>query len=407
MKNTKILLILFCCLTSTLPAQNKIRQYEYWLDNDVSTKQIVIVTPATVLDLNSTIPINGLPSCMHRLNVRFLDTNNIYSTVYTQFIEAFASNQQIASYEFWTEDSYSNKTQVAVTPASNFNLNNLDLALIPAGMHTLFIRFADKNSKWSAIQHGRINISTGSALPGNSVSGYRYWIDSNFAGNIYKPVNGSSPLLYLSEMIDLTAFPKGGNHTLHIQFKDIMGFWSTVQSTGLMNSGGGGTFAFNVVSGYRYWIDNDFANSIYKDINPAYQSVSIDDHIDLKSFTGTGRLLNTQFKDALGLWSSVVTDTMNVEINVEQRDLFYERGDIHVYPNPNKGEFIVSTGHELKDAILNVSNTVGEIIYTQEINILTSNRIHLKNIEPGIYFVQIIDLPSGRSLKSTKIIIHK
>ena len=48
-----------------------------------------------------------------------------------------------------------------------------------------------------------------------------------------------------------------------------------------------------------------------------------------------------------------------------------------------------------------------EIIYLEKFNILSNNRIRLTNIEPGIYFVQIIDRTNGKILKSTKIIIQK
>lgn len=406
MKNKIIQFIIFCCIFPTLLAQNKIRQLEYWLDTDYASKQTVNVTPTSSLDMNSSIQVNGLKTGLHALHYRFLDSNNKYSTIGTQYIEAFAANQQINQYEYWFDGNYNNKSTLSIPVSSTVSLNNLDISQIQEGMHLLYIRFSDVSGKWSTTQFGRLFKSSGLNVSVNSIAGYRYWIDNAFANAVFKSTTATTPLLNLTETIDLTGFPKGGNHVLNMQFKDNVGLWSTVQSTSLLNTGGG-TLIFNVVSGYRYWIDNDFANSVYKDINPTLLSVSIDENIDLKKYMGNGRMLNTQFKDAMGLWSTVITDTVNISSNVGLVDPLYDRGDIHLYPNPNKGEFIISADREIKDAALSVTNTLGEIIYREEFNIVTNYRIRLNNVEPGICFVQIVDRASGKTLKSTKVIIQK
>lgn len=406
MKNIIIQFILFCCIIPTLLAQNKIRQLEYWLDTDYTSKQTVNITPTSSLDMNSSIQVNGLKTGIHALHFRFMDTNNKYSTIGTQYIEAFSANQQINKYEYWFDENYNNKTAISLQTSSTISLNNLDISSIPEGMHLIYIRFSDVAGKWSTIQYGRLYKSSGVNAPVNSIAGYRYWIDNAFANAVFKSTPATTPLLNLTETIDLTGFPKGGNHILNMQFKDNVGLWSTVQSTNLLNTGGG-TLIFNVVSGYRYWIDNDFLNAVYKDINPALLSVSIDENIDLNKYMGNGRMLNTQFKDAMGLWSSVATDTVNVNSTIGLVNPLYDTGDIHLYPNPNKGEFTISADREVKNATLCITNTLGEIIYKEEFNIMTNNRIRLKNIESGICFVQIIDCKSGKTLKSTKIIIQK
>jgi len=406
MKNIIIQFVLFCCMIPFIQAQNKIRQYEYWLDADYASRQTVSVTPVAKLDMNASIQLTGLKTGYHALNFRFLDTNNEYSSISTHYIEAFSGNPQVSGYEYWFDDTFSNKTSAAITPTNTFNLTNLDVSSVTDGMHLLAIRFSDISGKWSVIQYGRVFKSGGNVTNANSISGYRYWLDSNFATNTYKDMNVTGPGLYLNENIDLSSFPKGGSHMLNIQFRDNMGLWSAVQSTILLNTGGG-TVSFNVVSGYRYWVDNDFENSIYKDVNPALACVSINENLDLISFNGNNRLLNVQFKDASGLWSPVISDTVNVLTNVGFNEIQINRDNIQVYPNPNKGEFTISMNREIKDASLYITNTVGEILYIERNNVITSQLIHLKTLQPGIYFVQLVDSKSGKTLNATKMVIKK
>lgn len=407
MKNIIIqLIILFWCMIPTILAQNKIKQYEYWLDNDYATKQIVNITPTADLNLNAAIPISGLKTGIHRLHLRFLDTNNKYSSISTHSIEAFSANPKIASYEYWFDDNYAGKTVVPVTPTSVFDLNNIDLTSITEGRHLLYIRFSDAAAKWSAIQYGRILKSSDNSSAVNSISGYRYWIDNNFTNNVYKNFNANSAFLNMDESIDLTTFPKGSNHILNMQYKDKMGMWSAVQSTNFSNNGGG-TLLFNAVAGYRYWIDGDFSNNIYQTTNPALACVSVNAMLDLTNFKGDNRLLRFQFKDISGLWSSVLTDTVNVIVNVGLNDLINDSDNIRVYPNPNNGEFILSSDADLTDVSIYIINTLGEIIYNNKLDILNSKWIRLKNVKQGIYFLQIEDGKHHKVLKTTKLIIGK
>jgi len=72
MKNIIIQLILFCCMIPTVLAQNKIKQYEYWLDNDYAGRQIVSITPTASYELTA-LPANALIKAgLHRLSIVLL-----------------------------------------------------------------------------------------------------------------------------------------------------------------------------------------------------------------------------------------------------------------------------------------------------------------------------------------------
>lgn len=384
-------------------AQNKIKQYEYWLDDHVTGRKTVSITPVAMLDLNTNIQIDGLTPGLHTLNIRFVDTGNNYSQIITKTIDAFASNPQISAYEYWYDNDYINKTTVQLTPSKIVDVKNLDLSAMPEGMHGFNIRFRDLSSKWGAIQNNNVFKSKGSNKTKNGLTGYRYWIDNNFANNKYTALNENTANTNFMESIDMTSYPVSSNHQLCIQFLDAYGLWSSVQSTFFKNSGGG-TLLFNAVSGYRYWIDGNFSNSIFREINPAYASVSIDESIDLKEFKGNNRKLYIQFKDALGLWSSVTTDTVHVNNNVGFENIYTE-GILKIYPNPNRGEFTLSVENQITDVEISVSNTIGEIIFKKQTDIFDTYKIHLTNIQPGIYFVQISDSKNNKLISTAKIMI--
>lgn len=389
MKNIIIQLILFCCMISTILAQNKIKQYEYWLDNDYSGRQIVSITPVTNFEL-SVLPANTIIKAgLHKFNIRFLDTNNRYSAVATQFVEGLTVNPLITAYEYWFDDAYNTKTLVTLTSSPVINLKNVDASLVPNGMHSFHIRFQDRASKWSAVQTAKIHKSSGATVLVNAVSAYRYWFDDDFGSCVYKNLSSPVAVLKSTETLDLSTFPKGNNHKLNIQFKDALGLWSAVQTTKLYNSGPG-SILNNVVSSYRYWVDSDFANAVYKTLNPSLASVSIDESIDLSAYKGTNRKLNLQFKDALGMWSSVITDTVNVDFNAGFDESGYSDA-IQVYPNPSKGRLTISSHETINSANVYITNTLGKTVFSQQFDNFVNCNLNLANLLPGVYFIRFVD----------------
>ncbi|MGZ3883508.1 MAG: T9SS type A sorting domain-containing protein [Bacteroidia bacterium] len=71
---------------------------------------------------------------------------------------------------------------------------------------------------------------------------------------------------------------------------------------------------------------------------------------------------------------------------------------ISIYPNPNKGSFIVNL---TSDASLKVRNCLGQLMTEKELN-MKSNTVNLGNVEPGVY---IVTLENETFQKNYKIII--
>jgi hypothetical protein len=395
MKNIILKIILFCCLTQTLLAQNKIKQYEYWLDNNYAGKQIVSVTPAAYLNLNAVIPNSGLSQGLHSLNFRFLDDSSRYSTIITQLIEAFSSSPQIASYEYWFDDVYSNKTLVPVAPSSILYLNAaiINASTLADGMHFFNIRFSDLSGKWSSVQRSMLFKSGNSTVLVNTISGYRYWIDNDIANNIYVNITPSLTLVNLNESINLTGLPIG-NHVFNIQLQDISGLWSPVIRQNIDINVNGGNLTQNSICGYRYWLDSSFVNAIEKPVTLS-PFVDINDNIDLSAAGSGQKIFNIQFKDTMGLWSSVVTDTISIIDGLIEETS--KTCDIDVFPNPFTNStmivFNIEKSSEVKLAIFDVTgNKVKELSNKYPAKgkySITINSTDIGN-KTGIYYFRIL-----------------
>ncbi|MBK7587360.1 MAG: hypothetical protein IPI22_03035 [Bacteroidetes bacterium] len=90
----KIIFIILCVFAfAQSNAQNKIKSYEYWFDNDFMSKVTTNITPVVSYNLNGNIPTTGLPGGLHVFNVRFQDDSAKYSQVSSSF---FLNNTRVA-----------------------------------------------------------------------------------------------------------------------------------------------------------------------------------------------------------------------------------------------------------------------------------------------------------------------
>jgi hypothetical protein len=394
MKKIVVSLLLFCFALSIGLAQNKIKQYEYWLDSNLAAKQTVSIPPTACLSLEA-VAVTGLTPGIHTLNLRFQDTNNRYSPVVTQRIDAFSATPLVNACEYWFDNAYAAKTTVSLGPSATFQLNEADLKSLANGFHRFNIRFSDASSKWSAVQTARIYKSAGKAIMANGPNAYRYWFDKDIAHAVTKSLSQS----LLAESIDLTALPSGNNSVLNVQIQDAMGLWSAVQSMRLFHSGRGGA-ASNQILGYRYWMDNDFANQVYTNISSPFEELN--NSLDLSAFAGSAHRLHLQFKDAQGFWSSVLTDTLQVVytgLNAAHPEGF------KLYPNPNHGAFSLTSPQTMDQVVLSVLNVMGEVVYRESFDQFSSSQIRLQHAGPGIYFLHLSARDSGKLLLNQKMVI--
>ena len=155
----------------------KVVKYEYWFDTDYSKKTGQSVSSQKDLSLVSSIATNSLPVGLHTFQIRFQEATGAWSATTTQFFVkpnlANMGDNKISAYEYWYNDSISNRKHVTVNPVNPLELkqillpvNSLNNRITPANIlsvkdengnyqyatkNTLHIRFKDTRGAWSSV----------------------------------------------------------------------------------------------------------------------------------------------------------------------------------------------------------------------------------------------------------------
>ena len=313
MKKIILLFLGIGILSQTILAQNQIQQYEFWIDTNYAGKQITNVAATQHLDLNANLSNASLTNGLHTLNFRFKDDSSKYSSVLSQMIEAFTASPQIQGYEYWFDDAFTNKIFVPITPSTSYflNLSNIDASALHDGMHFFNIRFKDLASQWSLTEN-----------------------------QIFYKAGNSSQIL-------------------------------------------------NTIAGYRYWIDSTFANQVYKSLSNASPYADINETIDLSSFSNGNKIIHVQCTDEMGLWSSVISDTITIAVGT-QNNIAKSNG-ISIYPNPNSGVFQISNLSDMERYDILIANTLGEMVFAEYNQNISNKSIDVSNLPSGIYFLKTMN----------------
>ncbi|MEI7983948.1 MAG: hypothetical protein WCI71_20040, partial [Bacteroidota bacterium] len=232
MKNPTILLLfLFIMLHSQA---QKIKAYEYWVDDDVSSKVFTNITPVENLHFQQALPVNMASPGLHAFNIRFADTTNTWSSVVSQFFvknpPTPSSDRHIIAYEYWVDDNYNTKTYQPILPSPGFHLaGGLVLNSVSIGLHVINIRFKDDMGNWSgSLTQYFTKYGTPRIIP-NKTTSYRFWFDDDMA--TMETLNLQQPATYYNwaDTVEIP-FLTIGNHTINYQFKDSNQVYSSIRT---------------------------------------------------------------------------------------------------------------------------------------------------------------------------------
>jgi Secretion system C-terminal sorting domain len=319
-------------------AQNNINQYEYWFDSDFTNRVTTDVPPSQLFTLNSAVSTVNLENGLHTFHIRFRDDSLKYSSVVSRFFQKINQNIQgtnaITAYEYWFDGDYDNRVTQAVSPQAMFTLNTeIPASSLPNGLHTLHLRFQDIAGNWSSVTSRffqKINPTQGN----NQIVGFEYCFDGDYAGKVYQTVTPQT-LYQLDTAISASQLAVG-LHTYHIRFVDTGGNWSSTVSQ-FFQKIGQGTGIPNVVSSYRYWFDGDVNTMVNQTLNPPSNPLYLIDYLNLSQLDTGQHQINFQFRDTIGQWSAVVTDTF-VKLGEPRLDFITPNqggntGDVTVFLN--------------------------------------------------------------------------
>jgi hypothetical protein len=354
----------------------KIIAYQYWFDDNDAGMISQSVSPASTLDLTTSVNVPAFPVGFHNFHIRFKDDSLRFSPV-TSSLFFFPVSTLINGYEYWFNNDYAGKTAVGVNNTSFLDLSSaISVSSLNSGLNILNIRFRDLTGSYSSTSSAYFEV-----LPEIHLSGYEYWFDNDYGDKTTVNISNTQ-ILDLSEVITATSLQLGF-HTFHIRFKNSTGTWCSTQSdlfykhgTGNQNNlisyeywfddnpggkvsvplvnqptanvvatinaaalpaglhkahvrfqsgdltsvvsssylykSGTANIPSNAVCGYRYWFDNDPATLRSVTISPSASGVTLLDSVELPYLPLGKHQASFEFRDTLGAYSSVIGDSIDI-----------------------------------------------------------------------------------------------
>ena len=290
-------------------AQNTIRSYEYWFNNNFTSLQRQNVSPAQQVQLNTNISTADLADGIHLLHMRFRDDSGRYSPAISQFFYKPAqagvpANTRINAWQYWFDEQFTfGVTEVfSETPALSLN-RMIHTDHLADGLHLFFTRFRDNLMVWSPVlSHFFYKIpavSTGS----NQITGFQYWFNDQFQNAVTETIT-ATPAFTLSSLVSASSLPEG-IHLFHIRFRDSRGQWSSVLSQFVYNQSPS-AHAQGILKQMQYWFNRDEQQAVTVAI-PNQPSIQVTQIINAATLPDGLHILHLRFADTTGKWTPVIS----------------------------------------------------------------------------------------------------
>ncbi|GAO31519.1 T9SS type A sorting domain-containing protein [Geofilum rubicundum] len=302
-------IIVFMALSLTLWSQSHIQQYEFWFNSahDMAEKVAVTGAPAQ-FHLQQQIPAGDLPEGLNVFQIRFLDSENRWSSVLSQFFykvpqSTFVENK-MAHYQFWFNSDYASAVKQVGGDQPVLNLSEaLDASALKDGLNTLHLRFKDSRDVWSPVLSQFFYKVPQSTFVENKMAHYQFWFNADYASAVTQAA-GDQPVLNLSEVLGASVL-KDGLNTLHLRFKDSRDAWSPVLSQ-FFYKVPQGTFVENKMAHYQYWFNSDDASVVTQSVID--QSVlDLSAALDVTDLKAGLNAIHLRFSDSRGQWSPALS----------------------------------------------------------------------------------------------------
>lgn len=222
------------------PGAAQLISYQYWFDSNYASSVTTAMNGTQTEQVINNISTLSLTNGLHTFHVRFKDNSGQWSSVLSQFFlkqeNTSAATPELTEYEYWFDGNYSSHVN---SPMSGNQyetvLTGLDASSLSNGLHTLHIRFKDGASKWSSVLSNFFVKNATGNMNTNLITAYRYWFDMNNSAMITIPLTTAQQHFSINSAISLVQIPKG-THTIHFQFKDTLGMWSSATNDTLFKN---------------------------------------------------------------------------------------------------------------------------------------------------------------------------
>lgn len=218
--------------------------------------------------------------------------------------------QQINTIEYYfdTDPGYGNGTKIALNSATIDADFSFNIATLPAGIHSLYVRLKNSTNQWSILYQQNIFVSNG--IAGNTVitaAEYFYDTDPGFGKGSQLQLDSASLNSDLSFNLPTM---QAGSHTLYVRLKNNGNNWSTLyQSTVFVSAG---NTAASTITTAEYFYDTD--PGVGKATAVTLNSSSMDSNFKF-STTGLSAGLHTLFvrlKNNANAWSTTYSNKFSL-----------------------------------------------------------------------------------------------
>jgi hypothetical protein len=211
--------------------------YEYWFDENHGSGALVGLTPGQFIDLSAAVTTDSLTAGMHTLHFRFRNAQGRWSGVTSDvfYKHGGSGNQSLVNkYEYWFDDNPEQRETVFINPDTISELIiPLNAMSLPTGLHRLHFRFS--SSDLASVTTTDYFFKNSASGPGETtITGYRFWFDSNMS--TMRTISLSQPsagLILLDSLTELPYLPLG-KHLMNIDFKDASGKYSSIVSDSIL-----------------------------------------------------------------------------------------------------------------------------------------------------------------------------
>jgi hypothetical protein len=302
--------------TPATSASGQINAYQYWIDNQFGTNVLKAVTPVSTFNLNAAFNVNALSNGLHLLHLRFRDNTGLWTHPISQFFYKSASvpgaaTNEITHFQYWFDSDVALAVTEQVDAASVVTFTAaISTASLDPGIHILYIRFKDTKGQWSNTSNQFVYMNPKAAnSDSNLLAKMQFWFDDHLQQRVTKNI-AAQTLVQIDDLLAANTL-SDGLHSINIRFGDTIGHWSPTISQFFFKSDGS-NINNNVITGYRYWFNNDQQDKMVVHTTPAQSVVTLNTSIDMGCLTAGSNRIHLQFQDKVGLWSSGTTDTLTV-----------------------------------------------------------------------------------------------
>jgi hypothetical protein len=292
---------------------NSMVEYEYWIDNQRANKVSKKYIGSNEFILVEDIDVNQLKNGLHIFNYRVKDITGQWSSVYSSFFQLLdtsnSTSSNITGYEYWFDYNTLSKYYKSVSPVMSFTLDHdMDVSGLKNGLHTLHIRFKNRDGDWSSVLSRFFQKSKQETIFSAGIIGCEYWFDQNYQNKSYFNIEPDSSFS-LADSIASNKL-KYGLHTIQFRFKDYNGKWSNVISRFFRQLKKPAIDSNNKIMGYRYWIDTTQYKTIYFGDSLSGNHIIMNQDIDMKLFSEGKHTVAIQLLDVNSIWSAPLIDTV-------------------------------------------------------------------------------------------------